>query len=66
MSEVHLLNNAEHWRDRAEETRVLAEEAHDPQIKEMLLGITKSYEILAEHAERRRIEGRAGPDVSNS
>jgi hypothetical protein len=34
-----LLNNAEHWRDRAEEARVHAEQLTDPMAKGMMLRI---------------------------
>jgi hypothetical protein len=51
-----LLNNAEHWRDRAEEARTHAEQLTDPEAKRMMLSIAESYEKLAQRAEERRIQ----------
>jgi hypothetical protein len=47
---LELLNNVEHWRDRAEEARVHAEQLTDPEARRMMLDIAKSYERLAERA----------------
>ncbi len=51
-----LLDNAKHWRDRADEARVHAEQLTDPEAKRMMLGIAESYERLAHRAERRRLD----------
>jgi hypothetical protein len=48
-----LLNNAKHWRERAEEARSVAEGLHDPVAKRMMLGIAETYEMLAQRAEER-------------
>jgi len=55
MPEKRLLNDAAHWRDRAEEARVRAEQFSDPQARRMMLDIAAEYERLAERAERRRL-----------
>jgi len=41
-----LLNNAKHWRERADEARAVAEGLHDPDAKRMMLGIAETYEKL--------------------
>jgi hypothetical protein len=51
---LELLNNAEHWRNRAEEARVHAEQLTDPEAKRMMLAIAESYEKLAQRAGKRR------------
>jgi hypothetical protein len=48
-----LMNNPEHWRNRAEEARVNAEQISDPESKRMMLEIAEGYLRLAERAERR-------------
>jgi hypothetical protein len=45
--------NATHWRMRAEEMRGLAEEARDPMVRVMILGIAADYECFAESADDR-------------
>ena len=52
-----LLNNAEHWRDRAEEARIHVEQLTDPNAKRMMLEIAQSYDKLATDAEERRSVG---------
>jgi hypothetical protein len=48
-----LIDLPEHWRARAEESRVLAEQLSDPETRRMMLGIAQSYERLAERAAER-------------
>jgi hypothetical protein len=45
--------DAEHWRSRAEEARMLAELIGDPAAKGTMLEIADQYERLAQQAEKR-------------
>lgn len=49
-----ILDDPEHWRRRAEETRRVAEQLDDPVAKQILLDIANSYDQLAKSAEARR------------
>ena len=51
-----ILDNPEHWQDRAEEARSIAEQMSDRDSKRMMLRIAEDYERLAAHA-RRRMKG---------
>ena len=51
-----LKSDPEHWRDRAEEARLLAEEMRDPKAKRQMFGIVAGYERLARQDEQRRRE----------
>jgi hypothetical protein len=53
---LELLNNVEHWRGRAEETRIRAEQLADPEAKRMMLRIAADYDKLARRAAERRLE----------
>jgi hypothetical protein len=48
-----LLDNADYWKARAAETRVLAEGMDDPDARHLMLGIAEKYEQMAANAERR-------------
>jgi hypothetical protein len=48
-----IINDPKHWRDRAKEARVIADEMNDRDAKQMMLGIARSYILLAERAEAR-------------
>jgi hypothetical protein len=48
-----LINDPEHWRDRAREKRELAERLRNEQAKQTMLRIANDYERLAERAEER-------------
>jgi hypothetical protein len=50
---VPLLNDAKHWRERAEEARAVAESLKDPHARRMMLGIAQAYQKLAHRAEER-------------
>ncbi len=47
------INDPKHWRDRAEQARILADELTDPDAKRRMLRIAADYEELAKRAERR-------------
>jgi hypothetical protein len=49
-------NNPDHWRQRAEETRVLAEQMGDEKSKQMMIKIADDYDKLALRA-AARIDG---------
>jgi len=49
-----LFNNADHWRQRAEETRILAEQISDETEKKTMLGIADDYDKLAVRAAQRQ------------
>jgi hypothetical protein len=48
-----LIENAQHWRDRAEEVRTQAEHMHDVDARTMMRGMSESYDKLARRAEER-------------
>jgi hypothetical protein len=48
-----ILDNPDHWRERAEEARSVAEQLTDPVARAMMSRIAEDYERLAEHAQRR-------------
>ena len=48
-----LMTDPKHWRDRAEEARLLAQDMKDPESREAMLRIAKDYDRLAERAEKR-------------
>jgi hypothetical protein len=55
-------NDAEHWRDRAAEMRVLSEQMKDPNARSMMLKLANDYEKLADRAEVRATrEGKPRP-----
>ena len=60
MAETHILDDAKHWRDRAEEVRSLADGMSDPMTRRMLSGVADDYEKLAKRAEERRGETPTG------
>ena len=53
MTEDQVFNNPQHWRDRAEEARVLAEQMHDDLSRAMMLKIAEDYDKLAVRASSR-------------
>lgn len=53
-----ILDDPEHWQERAEEARSIAEQMSDPDSKRMMLRIAQDYDRLAAHA-RRRMKGSA-------
>jgi hypothetical protein len=51
--QAHYINDPEHWRRRAVEMRVLAENATDVSARETMLRIAEDYEELARRAQNR-------------
>jgi hypothetical protein len=47
------INDPNHWRERAEEARTLAELMNDETSKQMMLRMATDYEKLAERAQLR-------------
>jgi hypothetical protein len=47
------INDPEHWRQRAEEARRLAEQINDSAAKETMLRVAADYDRLATRAEER-------------
>jgi len=52
MPRTSLINDAPHWRCRAEEMRVAAEDMRDPESRATALRIAADYDRLAERAEQ--------------
>jgi hypothetical protein len=50
---LSFINDPNHWRDRAEEARTLAQQMNDEDTKAAMLRIAKDYERLAARAEQR-------------
>jgi hypothetical protein len=48
-----ILDEPEHWRERAKEARNVAEQLSDPTVRAMMFRIAEDYERLAEHAQQR-------------
>jgi hypothetical protein len=48
-----LVNDPEHWRDRAREKRALAERLRNELAKQTMLRIANEFDRLAEQAEER-------------
>jgi len=49
---MEILHNAKHWRERAEEARVHAEQMSDSDSRRMMLAIAAEYDHLAERADK--------------
>ena len=53
---LHMKNNPEYWRKRAEEARAIAVQMLDAHTKSIMLGIAQNYEKLAARAEQRALK----------
>ena len=51
----HFINEPDHWRARAEEARILANQMNDAEAKVAMLRIAEEYERLAQRAEARAL-----------
>ena len=49
----HFINESDHWRARAEEMRMLANQMNDSESRDAMLRIAEDYERLAKSAEDR-------------
>jgi hypothetical protein len=49
---LSLLNNPEHWRDKAKEARLKVEEMTDPVARKTMQGVADNYENLAAQTAR--------------
>jgi len=58
-----VFGTAAYWRERADESRALAESMHDHDSKLATMAVADSYETLAKLAEPRAITG-LSPDKS--
>jgi hypothetical protein len=47
------INDPKHWRERAEQARVHAEQISDPKSRKTMLKIAADYDELARRAEKR-------------
>ena len=47
------INDANHWRDRASQMRVLSDEIKDLKAQRMMLKLANDYDVLADRAEDR-------------
>ena len=71
MVHPHIINDARHWRARAEKMRLVAEDMRDPGNRQTALRIADDYDRLARRAEERssRLSGqvdRTRPPVANN
>jgi len=53
MADRSYINDAAHWRQRAEETRALANDMKDEKLKQTMLRIAEDYARLTHWAEAR-------------
>lgn len=51
----------EHWRERAEEARTVADGIIDPEAKRSMLEIAAHYEYIAKRAEAKLVSGALAP-----
>jgi hypothetical protein len=56
MPDLDSMMDGTHWRERAKEARTTADACDRPEEKRMMLDIARSYDSLAESAEKRFAE----------
>jgi hypothetical protein len=59
MEALDSMKDGTHWRERAKEARMTADACNHPDEKQMMLDIARSYDRLAETAEKRFAEDKA-------
>ena len=47
------INDPRHWRERAQEARIVADALTDPDSNSRMLRVAEDYEVLAQRAEQR-------------
>jgi hypothetical protein len=52
------LNDPAHWRQRAQETRSIADQIDDPAAKKAMIEIAQQYEQIAAIAGKRAVTGK--------
>ena len=57
MEKSNILDDSEHWLNRAGEARALADDLNDPETRRSMLRIADEYERLAERARERAANG---------
>jgi hypothetical protein len=55
MTGQHFINDPQHWRARAKEARILANQMNNSEAKTAMLRIAADYEDLAQRAEDRAL-----------
>jgi hypothetical protein len=53
MTETQVLDDPQHWLDRVEEMRRLAEDMREPEARRMMLSVAEGYDKLAQRAQER-------------
>lgn len=52
---TRILNEPEHWRQRAAEARAIAEQMSSPEAKATMLRIVEGYDKMEQHAAERQL-----------
>jgi hypothetical protein len=64
MQTPSFIHDPMHWRRRAEEARVIANQMSEPEARRMMLKTADDYEKLAKRAEQR-VSQTSGPAISH-
>jgi hypothetical protein len=59
-------STAEHWRERAEEARSIAETMRDEGARKAMFQVADGYEAMAERVEKREALARGPPKASKA